>query len=371
MLGTLIQQLVALSQSAFFIAVGIIGIGFLIGFHELGHFIFCKLFGIKTPSFSIGMGPKLFSRKIGETEFVLAAIPLGGYVEIAGAAEVGQGDQKEASSTESDSFASKPYYQKMLVMAGGVLFNLIFAYVALSVLYYVGMPKSALLYPSNASRTISTVEENSPAAQAGLKTEDIILAIDGASFTTTQDLIEQIKKMPGASASLSVERQGQPITVPVKFGEKSFQDKQYGFLGIDFAIPRYPLMASIQMGIQSTHTIIKQTWHALKSIFTQRNVQQIGGPLMVISQTVKGAEKGIKVFILLLAFISVNLALLNIIPLPIMDGGQALMYTIEALLGHSLPDKTRLIIHYITWIMLLALVIFLSIKDAFHLFGFL
>src|SRR5690606_27744818 len=100
------------------IPLGLFGIGFLIGFHELGHFLFCKLFSIRTPSFSIGFGPKLFSKKIGGTEFVISPIPLGGFVEIAGAAEVGQGDQKEASSRDKESFAVKPYYQKLLVMCG-------------------------------------------------------------------------------------------------------------------------------------------------------------------------------------------------------------------------------------------------------------
>ena len=94
------------------IIVGIAGIGFLIGFHELGHFVFCKLFRIRTPSFSIGMGPRIIKKKIGETEFALSLLPLGGYVEIAGAAEMGQGDQKDAQSTDAHSFSSKPYYQK-------------------------------------------------------------------------------------------------------------------------------------------------------------------------------------------------------------------------------------------------------------------
>src|SRR5581483_1274896 len=96
------QQIMTIVQSSLSILIGIMGIGFLIGFHELGHFIFCKVFNIRTPSFSIGMGPRILSKKIGETEFALSLLPLGGYVEIAGSAELGQGEQKEAKSTAPD-----------------------------------------------------------------------------------------------------------------------------------------------------------------------------------------------------------------------------------------------------------------------------
>ncbi len=365
----LISSIAALAHHLFFIAVGIIGIGFLIGFHELGHFMFCKLFRIATPSFSIGMGPRLFTKKIGDTEFALSAIPLGGYVEIAGAAEVGQGEQKQAHRSDQYSFAKKPYYQKMLVMSGGILFNLMFAYIALSALYFVGMPKSALLYPGNASTVIASVEAESPAAAAQLQSEDQVIAFNGTPIEKAEQIIDQVKNNPNTPAKITIKRDGVEQEIPLHIGQREFQQSTYGFLGVDFVIPRYSFFQSITMGIKATHIIIGQVWHALKSIFTQRNVQQLGGPLMVISQTIKGAERGVKVFILLLAFISVNLALLNIIPIPIMDGGQALLYTIEAILGRSLPDKTRMIIHYICWIAILLLVLVLSVKDVFHLFS--
>src|SRR5437762_13928879 len=113
--STLFMHLVPIFQNIFFILIGCFGMGFLVGFHEFGHFLFAKLFKIRTPSFSIGFGPKIINKKIGETEFSLSAIPFGGYVEIAGAAEVGQGDQNEAYAKDEGSFAVKPYYQKLLV----------------------------------------------------------------------------------------------------------------------------------------------------------------------------------------------------------------------------------------------------------------
>lgn len=363
------QHIISFIYSAFFIVVGIIGIGFLIGFHELGHFIFCKIFHIRTPSFSIGMGPRIVTKKIGETEFSLSLLPLGGYVEIAGSAEVGQGEQKEAKATDEGSFAVKPYYQKMLVMAGGILFNFIFAYLALSFLYFIGMPKTPLLYPLHASNHISSVEPNTPAAQYNLKDNDIILAINNKTVKNASEIINILKDLPNKKTHLLIERDGQQKTIDVTVGSREVNKATTGFLGVEFAIPRFGIMDSIKNGITATNYLISHIITAFKNIFVAREFDNLGGPLMVISQTIKGAEKGFKIFLLLLAFISINLAVLNIIPLPIMDGGQALFYTIEAIIRRPLNEKIREYIHYATWILLLILVVYLSIKDVITIFG--
>ncbi len=142
-----INPLILIWQNLFTIAAGLVGLTFLVTFHEFGHFLFCKLFKIHTPSFSIGLGPYLYSKKIGDTVFAISAIPAGGYVEIAGAAEVGQGDQAHAGRQDHYSFASKPFYQKFLVMSGGILANLLFAYVAIIGVCWAGLPQSPLAYP--------------------------------------------------------------------------------------------------------------------------------------------------------------------------------------------------------------------------------
>ena len=199
----LISFLVTYAQSALLIVIGLLGIGFIIGFHELGHFTFCKIFGISTPSFSIGMGPRIFKKKIGQTEFSLSAFPVGGYVEIAGNAEMGQGEQKEAYRNDKYSFANKPYYQKMLVMAGGILFNLIFAYFALTMLYFWGMPKSPILYHYSASTTVDTVLPDTPAAKSSLAPSDTIISINNTPVHNAQDVLELIKTLPIRASKIS------------------------------------------------------------------------------------------------------------------------------------------------------------------------
>jgi regulator of sigma E protease len=128
-------------------------------------FYFANYLVFRTPSFSIGFGPKLWSKKIGQTEFLLSAIPLGGFVEIAGTAEIGQGKQEFAQSLESDSFAIKPFYQKFLVMMGGIAFNLMFAYFVFVALVLAGIPKNdAFCTPENLKSIVKTVEPDSAAA---------------------------------------------------------------------------------------------------------------------------------------------------------------------------------------------------------------
>ncbi len=363
---------VDLLRSLFFIVLALSGVGFLIGFHELGHFIFCKLFRVKTPSFSIGFGPRIVEKKIGDTVFALSAIPLGGYVEIAGAAEVGQGDQTEAYRNDEYSFAQKPYYQKMLIMAGGILFNLIFAYVILTILFMLGIPKTTLLYPKNATTTIISVAPESAAAQAGLNPGDTITSINGQPVINNYSrLIEEITSHPNQKVLLEIERNGQKQTIEPTLGTRIDCNKTVGSLGIekfDYKdYPARPFAEAVRESIDTTNYFIKNTVFAFKAMFVKRSTAGLGGPLMVISQTIKGAKTGLKIFLIFLAFISINLAVLNLLPLPILDGGQALFYTIEAIIRRPLSENLRLYIHYACWAGLLLLLVYLTIKDTIEI----
>lgn len=348
------------------IALGLFGIGFLIGFHELGHFLFCKLFRVSTPTFSIGFGPRIFSRKIGSTEFIISPIPLGGFVEIAGAAEMGQGDQKQAQSTDQYSFATKPYYQKLLIMLGGIIFNLSFAYAAFIFLCMIGMPKSPLS-PTNSSTIIERIEPGSAAASVDLHAGDLITSINNVDVQNEPlKLIAAIEKHPNQRVNIGIERDGRPITYRITIGSKQKNDQTVGTLGIGFAmkeIAPLSLGESFTKGIELTNEWIKRTLMAFSSIFRRGDVKDLGGPLAVVTTVVKGAGAGMKILLLLLAIISINLAILNLIPLPILDGGQIFFYTIEAIIGRPLPIKMREYIHIASWIFILALIAFLSVRD--------
>lgn len=369
MLAAFFTTVATVTHQLLFIILGLFGIGLLIAVHEFGHFIFCKLFNIRTPSFSIGMGPRLIEKKIGDTVFTLSALPIGGYVEIAGSKEVGQGDQAEADRDDEYSFTNKPYWQKMLVMSGGILFNILFAYLALSLLFYIGMPQSPLIYPSHATTVIKSVMADSPAQKIGLLEGDKIVAFNDTPLEKSPEkLIEEIKNRPNQEITITIERNNIVNKIPVTLGSQAIKDHNFGYLGVEFTIPKFSFFESIKYGIQATHMLIGKIIEAFKQVFSKKVFNSLGGPLMVIAQTAQGAAKGFKIFLFFLAFISINLAILNIIPVPIMDGGQALFYTIEAITGRKIPDNIREYIHYACWILFLILVVVLSIKDISRLF---
>ncbi len=351
-----------------YLGAALFGIGFLIGFHELGHFLFCKIFGIKTPSFSIGFGPKIFSRKIGDTEFILSAIPLGGFVEIAGAAEVGQGEQHYAESTALDSFAVKPYYQKFLVMMGGIMCNLLFAYTVFIGLSFFGIPKTPLLYPTNGKTTITHVEPNSAAAQAQLERGDIIRSINHIDVLhNTPYAIQIVQSLPTQTVPLLIERNNEVKEVMVTIDAKPIgTETTIGSLGVSFEIAEIPgssFIESLKRGITLTNRWIAETIKGFISIFKRAELKGAGGPVAIIVMLTKGVTSSIKIFLILLAIISINLAILNLIPLPILDGGQLLFYTIEAILGRPLPLKIREYVHITSWIFVLGLMVYLSVYD--------
>ncbi len=355
-------KLAPLFQQVFFILLGFFGMGFLIGFHELGHFLFAKLFKIRIPSFSLGFGPRLLTKKIGETEFCLSAIPFGGYVEIAGAAEVGQGDQKEAFATDKGSFASKPYYQKLCVMLGGILFNLMFAYFTMILLFVTGIPKTPLM----PTAIISTIHTGSAAEKSALAIGDRVLSINEKNVENDiqklQLVIRSLAKMP---TNIVIERQGEKITKTVVIGS-SETDPTVGALGIEFdfaATPPHSFNQAVTQGIAMCNVYIKNTFAGFTHLFSRTGIKNVGGPIMIISMTIKGAAAGFQIFLLLLAIISINLAVLNLIPLPILDGGQILFYSIEALIRRPIPHKVREYIHVGTWIMFMILFAYLSLND--------
>ncbi|HEV2601687.1 MAG TPA: M50 family metallopeptidase [Candidatus Babeliales bacterium] len=348
--------------------LGIIGMGAVVAFHELGHFLFCKLFKIRTPSFSIGFGPRLFTKQIGDTEFAISAIPLGGYVEIAGSAEVGQGEQKEAYSTDTHSFATKPWIQKFLVMMGGIFFNIILSYFIFSLLYIAGMPKSLFLYPKNAIPTVAKVIPASPAETAGIQPGDTILKINEISTADLSgtELDTQISSRPNETISFLIERAGAQQEIQVALTQRDFFGTIKASSGIIFAIadmPGYPILEAIQKGIALTHEYIANTIRAFHYSITNTCTTTISGPVQLIATTTQTAQEGIKNFFLLLGIISLSLAVFNLIPIPILDGGQLLFYTIEAIIRRPIPEKIREYIHIFCWLTFLVFILYISYRE--------
>jgi len=351
----------------------VIGFSALIAIHEFGHFIFCKIFGIHTPTFSIGFGPELFRKQIGKTNFRLAAIPFGGYVEIAGLAEAGQGDQEHAHIKGSESFDSKPYWQKFLVLCGGILFNLLFAYGVFCALFMIGSndPQAVM---------VSDIVKESAAERHGLKVGDALVRINDTELLDAQgDLIADahtvlltiIRSRPDQEITLHVKRNGEMITLPVMLGNKKEADTMIGSLGAGFRTPlkKLPFFQAIKAGINLTNHWICQIVSSLKRLITQRSLESAGGPVMIMSMSYASAQHGILALLTFLALISINLALMNILPITILDGGQLLFVTIEAIIGRKMPLTLRNGITITSWLFFIGLAVFVTYKDIATLFG--
>jgi regulator of sigma E protease len=360
-------NLTTLLQHLFFILLGFFGMGFLIGFHELGHFLFAKLFNIRVPSFSLGFGPRLLTKKIGETEFCLSAIPFGGYVEIAGSAEVGQGEQKEALATDERSLAAKPLYQKLCVLFGGIVFNLAFAYFAMILLFMTGIPKTPLM----PNPIIATIQSESAAAKGELLVGDRIIAINEEEIGhNLQRLQEIIQPLALKETTFTIERDGQRITKTLVVGSQTTESGSIsvtvGVLGVEFDFlptPAHSFTQACKLGIATCNRWICNIFNSFSQLFTKKGINNVAGPVMIIAMMVKGAATGFQIFLLLLAIISINLAVLNLIPLPILDGGQILFYTIEAIIRRPIPHKIKEYIFIATWFMFILLFLYLSAKD--------
>jgi regulator of sigma E protease len=360
--------------------LALIGFGFLIAFHELGHYLMCKLFGIHTPTFSIGFGPTLISRTIGDTNFRLAPIPLGGYCEIAGFHEPGQGEQGHAHDTSDRSFSSKPYWQKFLVLTGGIMFNLFFAYATFTGFYFFGTPQE------KASIVIHEVEKGSAAEKGGLLKKDIVIKINDHTLATTPKVLSQqlstlllpeIRNHAHEAITLTIIRNGEHQERAIMLESKQVDNQTIGSLGALFglnieieegAYQRFGFLTSIKMGIERTHGYIAQVVGFLRSMVSERTLKGAGGPIMMLSTSFSVAQQSISLLLIFLAIISINLAVLNILPLGALDGGQLLIVTIESITRRRVPESIKLSVLVTFWLFFLGLTLVLSYRDIKALF---
>ncbi len=350
----------------------ILGLCLIIVVHEFGHFIFAKMFGIHTPTFSVGFGPTIAERKIGDTNFRLAAIPLGGYVEISGMVEPGQGDQEHAQASDDRSFATKPYWQKFLVIMGGIVFNMLFAYAAIITLLWVGTPQPEV--------TIKEVVAGSAAASAGINPGDVLTTIGQYNIVENpSDLGAALKHVQDTDGPLAItlRRDGELQTIKVAVPATAPQGS--GKLGISLAFPptgpteRLPFGKAVSEGISRVHEMTVQTFSSLWRLISQRTVKGAGGPLMIISASAEQAKHGLLLLFGLLALISINLAVINVLPIPILDGGQLVLITIESLLGLigiKIAIATKNAIFIASWIFMLSLILLFTFNDIKRLLGF-
>lgn len=338
----------------------LLGITSIIVFHEFGHFIFCKLFKVYTPTFSIGIGKKLFTKMIGDTEFCLSAGPLGGYVEIA-----------TEPTNGKKGFNSISYLQKFLIMLGGIGFNMLFAYIAFSFLFFIGMPDSAFMPYENTQPIVNTVTDTSinyNTLQAG----DIITSMNDTAIHNKAELIKEVTNKAVADNETQIRtiitRNGheESITLHIAHDKKPMTLEQRLEVSLERKAP-LTIIESISLGITLTHFYIKAIFESVKGIFSAKNAQSLAGPIMTLASSTKIAQKGLKSLLIFLAIISINLGIMNLLPLPIFDGGQFVIFTVEMIIGREMSDSVKEKIGMFSWFLILGLMVIFSIKDIYML----
>lgn len=349
------------------LAAGIFGIGILLLVHELGHFVFARLSGTDVPSFSIGIGPKLWKKTWHGTEFIIGALPLMGYVEIAGQAEPGQGEQKHAHDRGAGSFASKSFMWKLCIMLGGILFNLLAAYGIFVALHITGMPKSVLIDPDTAPVVVGQVMPESAAARAGLQPGDKVVGLEQTENPGYSAYIKIMDAHKGQVVPLLIERAGTRFECPVTVSQE-------GKIGIRLGdsterVAGTGILEGFWRAGATVATICVSTYTLIIQLFKKHSASNVSGPIMMIAQGGASARQGFANYLLLLAIISIGLALFNLIPLPITDGGNTIIFTLETIFRRDIPLGIKTGLYLGTWILVALLFLFISAHDLFLLFG--
>ena len=357
---------------------GIVFVGVLtlvVFIHELGHFLVARWCGVYVKAFSIGFGPEIFGfyDKHG-TRWRFALFPLGGYVkflddENAASKPSPEALKKMSEKDRANSFHAKPVWQRAAVVAAGPIANFLLAIVLYSGLNYFD---GVRIVPA----VVENVNPGSPAEKAGFLAGDKILDIGGQAIEGFDDLTRIVAPNAGNELVFTVSRNGQPVTlkaIPAADEQRDLFGRTFrrGFIGIKRSTAANQIVTltigpleAISRGAKETYTNITQTISGIGDIISHRqSAEQMGGPIMLAEVTAKVAELGIVALISWVAFISSNIGFLNLLPIPVLDGGHLLFYGIEAIRRKPLSDRVQHMGFQVGLALILMLMIFVNFND--------
>lgn len=313
----------------------------LIFIHELGHFMAAKACGVKVNEFALGMGPALFKKQRGETLYALRAIPIGGYCAMEG---------EDEESQDERAFNNKSAWKKAIIVVAGAAMNLVLCIFLMIVLS---------LYTGTMTTTIDQVNPGSPAAEAGIETGDKILAIDGKKIESWTDIIQGITAAKDKTM-ISVERGGETLSLTSELtkGEDGRQ-----IIGI---VPEreHNLLAAVKGGTTGTWNMTKLMGKTISQLFTgEVSTKELTGPVGIVYTVNDTAKYGFNYLLYLTALISLNLAIVNMLPFPALDGGRLLFILVRKVTGRAITDEIEGKIHFVGIMLLFALMIYVTWND--------
>jgi regulator of sigma E protease len=348
-------------------------------FHELGHFLVARWCGIKVLTFSIGFGPELagFNDRYG-TRWKLSAIPLGGYVKFFGDDNEASAPNPEAIAGMSEaerklSFAGQKVAPRAAVVVAGPLANFILAIVIFAAIFMT-------VGKQTTTARVDTVQPNSAAAAAGFQPGDLVLSIDGSKIDSFSEMQRIVSVSAGETLTIEVERGGAPVTLRATPQLRELKDnfgnvQRLGVLGIsrsmapgDIHSRKMGPLEAVVAGAQETWFLVDRTLSYIGGIFTGREAaDQLGGPIRIAQVSSQVASAGFVALIHLTAVLSVSIGLLNLFPIPMLDGGHLLFYGIEALRGRPLSERAQELGLRIGLAIVVMLMIFATFNDILHL----
>lgn len=315
----------------------------LIFVHEFGHFVTAKLCGIKVNEFAIGMGPALFKKQKGETLYSVRAFPIGGFCAMEG---------EDEDSEDERAFNNQPAWQRAIVLAAGSIMNLLTAIILMIIIAF---------YMGQATTTIDVVQQDSPAYEAGIMAGDEVVAINGSDIDEWTDLQTIVGENEGDALTFTVLRGGTEtdITVTPQY------DKEAGrsLVGVTPTMARNPVKA-VGTGISNTWDMTVMMYDLIGQLFTgDVSAKELSGPVGIVYVVNDSAKMGLIYVVYLAALLSLNLAVINLLPFPALDGGRLLFLVIRKITGKRVTDEMEGKIHFIGIMLLLALMVYVTWND--------
>jgi len=334
----------------------IILLSVLIFFHEFGHFLVARLFGVAVEEFGFGLPPRIWGKRIKGTLYSLNLLPIGGFVQLKG--ETGE----ELGFGGTDSFAIKSKLKRVGIVAAGALGNFVLAWLIFAILFNFGMPVQA------GKVLVGEVFEGSPAAVSGILPGDYILSLDGTSTKTAVELSQLANARLGKTVSLEFEHKGEQIKVNIVPRAKPPAGE--GPLGVSiataFTTETVPFWQTPFLGLRETARtlsfMVGSLGQMVSDLFQGKGVQ-VGGPVAIFTYSKIYGNEGLKSFLDFIALISINLVVVNLLPIPALDGGRILLIGVEALRRKKLSPRTEAAINSIGLALLLVLMVLISIRD--------
>lgn len=343
--------------TAVYIIIAILIFGLLIFIHEGGHFLFARLFNVTVNEFSIGMGPKLVSKKSKKSgiSYSLRAFPIGGFVSMAG---------EDEESDDPNALNKKPVWQRMIIVAAGGVVNLVAGILVMFILVFSSTSMGL------GSTTVAEFRDGALSQSSGLKAGDTIVEVEGRNVHIADELVYEIMRLGIEPVDLTVVRDGEKTVIEdVEFPQMSEQGVAFG--DADFYVygqERTFTNLVKHSFYRSTYTV-RMIWESLYDLVTGRyGIEAVSGPVGVTEALTQAAQTGSYNFIYLVVVISMNLGVMNLLPLPALDGGRLVFLLIEAVRRKPINPKVEGVIHTAGLALLMLLMIFICVKDVIKLF---